>query len=112
MSSDVIDVSENADENGLVASIMVHPGEGYFLLIDNFYKNTTAFQLEWFGTASRYLNCEPQLPCSIVANAGGPYFVCEENEIQLSGSAYGVATTTTYQWLPGNLNMPLPTSLN
>lgn len=59
------DNSESPAGNGFVSTLTVNPGEGYYLLIDNFSNNSTGFSLTWTGTAAPFLNC---INCD--ANAG------------------------------------------
>lgn len=77
------DASENAQGDGFVTSLAVQPGEGFFLLIDNFSATATGFVLEWGGTAAPYLNCKAELPCGLFAETGQVAFVCEEEEFRL-----------------------------
>lgn len=51
------DNSESPSGNGFVAMLTVQPGEGYYLLIDNFSNNSTGFSLTWTGPAAPWLNC-------------------------------------------------------
>ncbi|MEM6697608.1 MAG: gliding motility-associated C-terminal domain-containing protein [Bacteroidota bacterium] len=80
---DTKDASENAQGDGFVTSLLVQPGEGFFLLIDNFSSTATGFVLEWGGTAAPYLNCKAQLPCGLFAETQQVAYVCEEEELLL-----------------------------
>ncbi len=51
------DFSESPGGNGFVATLTVNPGEGYYLLIDNFSNNSTGFSMTWTGSAAPFLNC-------------------------------------------------------
>lgn len=51
------DNSESPGGNGFVALLTVQPGEGYYLLIDNFSNNSTGFSLTWTDSAAPWLNC-------------------------------------------------------
>ena len=51
------DNSESPSGNGFVATLTVNPGEGYYLLIDNFSNNSTGFSMTWTGSAAPFLNC-------------------------------------------------------
>ncbi|MEO0777002.1 MAG: hypothetical protein AAF146_10580, partial [Bacteroidota bacterium] len=53
------DVSEPPSGDGFVAPLIVQPGEGYYLLIDNFLSSSTGFNLDWTGPAAPFLNCTP-----------------------------------------------------
>ena len=92
------DAGEDAMGDGMVAPLIVQPGEGFFLLVDNYFNNTTGFALRWGGAAAPFLNCEAEVPCGIFAEAGGPIFVCEETEIQLSGSIRGASGDVAFYW--------------
>ncbi|MEM6770471.1 MAG: hypothetical protein AAF597_07820, partial [Bacteroidota bacterium] len=51
------DNSESPAGNGFVRVLTVNPGEGYYLLIDNFSNNSTGFSLSWTGPAAPFLDC-------------------------------------------------------
>lgn len=52
------DTSEDPTGDGFVRTILVNPGEGYFLLVDNFGATGSGFSLDWTGDAAQYLNCD------------------------------------------------------
>ncbi len=93
-----MDGEEGAEGDGFVAPINVQPGEGYYLLVDNYGQDATAFRLDWTTTISDFLNCQAVVPCGIIADAGTSVVFCEEEEIQLQGSATGVSANAEYIW--------------
>ena len=56
---------------------VVQPGQGYYLLVDNFSNNATGFTLTWTGSAANNLECAAQPPCGLIAEAGDPVTECE-----------------------------------
>lgn len=92
------DAGEDAHGDGMVAPLIVQPGEGFFLLVDNYFNNTTGFALNWGGAAAPFLNCLAKTPCGVFADAGGPRFVCEETQIQLNGSVRGADAGFEIRW--------------
>ena len=92
------DAGEDAHGDGIVAPLIVQPGEGFFLLVDNYYNNTTGFALNWGGAAAPFLNCLAETPCGVFADAGGPHFVCEETQLRLNGSVQGANERFDIHW--------------
>lgn len=92
------DASEDATGDGFLAPVLVQPGEGYFLLVDNYFDNTKAFTLEWGGSAAPYLNCEAETPCEVFADAGDPIVFCEDRELTLTGSTSSQPSGVEYLW--------------
>ena len=92
------DAGEDAHGDGMVAPLIVQPGEGFFLLVDNYFNNTTGFALKWGGAAAPFLNCLAEPPCGVFADAGGPQFVCGETQVQLNGSVRGTNGTFEIHW--------------
>ena len=64
------DQSEGAGGDGFVSEITVQPGQGYYLLVDNFSNNGSGFDLSWTGDAADELNCGADPPCGLIADAG------------------------------------------
>lgn len=60
-----VDFSEGTGGDGYVAPIIVNPGEGYFLLIDNYGDDGVGFQMEWAGNGADFLDCNATPPCAI-----------------------------------------------
>ncbi len=85
--------------DGFVSTLIVQPGQGFYLLIDNWQGTNNGFQLKWSGTAAPYLNCAATPPCSLGARAGADFAACEgDDNVQMSGSAYGGHGNETYSW--------------
>ncbi|MDA9774431.1 gliding motility-associated C-terminal domain-containing protein [Saprospiraceae bacterium] len=59
------DTSEGSDGDGYVSPILVSPGDGFFLLIDNYSNDGVGFALEWEGNGADYLDCDATPPCAI-----------------------------------------------
>ena len=92
------DVSEGANGDGFVAPLVVQPGQGYYLLIDNWLTSSSGFTLTWGGSAAAYLDCEANPVCEIEADAGPGQSACSGSTLQLTGSASGATGTITYAW--------------
>ncbi|MBK9983411.1 MAG: gliding motility-associated C-terminal domain-containing protein [Saprospiraceae bacterium] len=85
--------------DGFVSTLVVQPGQGFYLLIDNWQGTNNGFQLKWSDTAAPYLNCAATPPCSLGARAGADFAACEgDDNVQLDGSAYGGHGNVTYSW--------------
>lgn len=92
------DASESADGDGFVAPLIVQPGEGFFLMVDNASSNETGFDLEWGGEAAAFLNCTTSLPCEFSVDAGNTQLVCEETTVTLNPQTIGNIEGIKYQW--------------
>ena len=64
------DNSEGAGGDGYVAPITVQPGQGFYLLVDNWLGSSNGFDLSWGGSAAPFLNCNADPTCELEANAG------------------------------------------
>lgn len=99
------DTSEGAmDEDGFVAPMMVQPGQGFFMVLDNWYGSSTGFQLTWGGSAAPYLNCLAQPQCSgFTVDAGQDIFICETtSSVELNAATTGFGNGTVYAWSSSN----------
>ncbi|KAA3638289.1 MAG: hypothetical protein DWQ02_05325, partial [Bacteroidetes bacterium] len=67
------DTSEPASGDGYVAPLVVQPGQGFYLLMDNYNNSSQGFNMTWGGSAAPYLNC---LDCELELFPGGPVEVC------------------------------------
>ena len=109
------DFSEGAGGNGFVAPLTVNPGEGYYLVVDNFSGNGAAFNLDFSGSAAPFLDCNAT-PCALSLNYTPSYSVCGGNPpLLLSGSITGNSGTETIIWSEpsgGTVYMNNPTSPN
>ena len=89
--------------DGFVMTLVVQPGQGFYLMIDNWQGTNNGFILEWTDTAADYLNCEAQPPCALSAIAGEDISACEgEESISLNGGSSGNHGAETYSWSGSN----------
>lgn len=93
-----MDASESSSGDGFVVPLIVQPGEGYHLLVDNESGTATGFNLQWGGSAADFLNCPANLPCNLAIDAGNPILVCGETEVTLRPQAKGNTQGIKYQW--------------
>jgi gliding motility-associated-like protein len=85
--------------DGFVMTLPVEPGQGYYLMIDNWLGTTNGFEMTWTESAAPYLNCDAQPPCALEAIAGPDINACEGDEdIPLNGSSNGNHGNETYSW--------------
>jgi len=97
------DQTEGAGGDGFVSEIIVQPGEGYFLLVDNFANNGTGFDLSWTGEAADDLECNADPPCALVADAGAGVTGCSGGTgFSLNGTAIGNSGNEIYSWVGTN----------
>jgi len=100
------DASEGAmNVDGFVLPIVVQPGEGFYLLLDNWYGSSTGFQLTWGGSAAPFLNCLADPDCSAIRiEAGDDLSFCDvpATPTILQGSASGQSAAATYAWSAPN----------
>ena len=68
------DFSEGAAGDGFVAAMTVNPGEGYYLIIDNWLGSSTGFNLNWTNSAAPYLDCN--VGCDLEVMASPPTLAC------------------------------------
>ena len=95
------DVTEGPGSgDGFVMSLQVQPGQGFFLMIDNWQGTNNGFVLSWTGSAAEHLNCDAEVPCDIVADAGPDIVTCgvDQSLILLSGSATNTNGNESYSW--------------
>ena len=99
------DFSEGAGGDGFVAPISVGPGQGFYLLIDNFSGNGQSFTLTWGGDAADNLNCNP---CSLDIISYTPSWqVCPGGPgITFDIVLDGTSPSTTYEWSSPDGGMP------
>ncbi|HEY3384960.1 MAG TPA: hypothetical protein VGK46_00530, partial [Saprospiraceae bacterium] len=85
--------------DGFVSTLIVQPGQGFYLMIDNWLGTMDGFVLSWTGTAADYLNCDAEPPCALSALAGEDIDACIGDEnIVLMGGAHGAHGMETYAW--------------
>jgi len=95
------DSSEGAvDEDGFVLPIVVNPGEGFYLLLDNFLGNSTGFQLDWGGSAAPFLNCLADPNCSeLRVETGDDLVFCGDPlPVTMDGFVSGQSAAATFSW--------------
>lgn len=88
--------------DGFVMTLVVQPGQGFYLLIDNWLGTSNGFVLEWTDTAAEYLNCAAQPPCALEAAAGADISACEGDIVGLNGGSTGGHGNVTYSWTGTN----------
>ena len=79
-----IDTSEDPNGDGFVAPLTVNPGDGFFLLVDNWLGSSTGFNMNWTGTGAPYLDC-----CALNVMAGNDQEFCQQSSpliIPLNGT--------------------------
>lgn len=97
------DTSEGAAGDGFLAPLTVQPGQGYFLLVDNWLDSSNGFNLSWGGPAASYLNCNANPDCTIEVNAGSDIQTCvNPDPIQLNGAADNTEGQVVYTWVAEN----------
>ena len=86
--------------DGFVMTLQVQPGQGFFLVIDNWQGTNNGFVLTWTGTAAPFLDCDAEVPCSIIADAGEDMTICggDPGPFQLDGSSTNNNGNETYRW--------------
>lgn len=86
--------------DGFVMTLVVQPGQGFYLMIDNWQGTDNGFVLTWTDTAADYLNCNAAPPCALEARAGLDIEICEgdDSAIPLNGESSGNNGNETYSW--------------
>ena len=92
------DESEGAEGDKFLEALVVNPGDGFFLMVDNWSASASGFNLRWTGSALASLDCSADPPCSIVVDAGPSIETCKGNTINLSGSGEPPISIIFYQW--------------
>lgn len=91
-----------ADSDGFLAPMVVQPGEGYYMLLDNFRGDATGFNLTWGGSAAPYLNCLANPLCKgKSADAGADLQFCQSpapTPVTLNASAKNATSRVKYEW--------------
>jgi hypothetical protein len=104
------DTSEPASGDGYVAPMVVQPGEGYYLLLDNFNSSSLGFNMTWAGSAAPFLNC---IDCELELFPGGPIEVCGgEQPFTMPISISGNMGTEVYSWTATNGGLNFLSSSN
>lgn len=85
--------------DGFVSTLVVQPGQGFYLLIDNWLGTNNGFELTWTDSAADWLNCDADPPCALEADAGGDMTACEgDPPFTLDGGSSGNDGNETYNW--------------
>ncbi len=96
------DTSEPPSGDGFVAPMVVQPGQGFYLLIDNFLSTSSGFSMTWGGSAAPFLDCTPPM-CNVNLTATQTYNFCEgAAPFQLTANATGVTNAAFYEWTSSN----------
>jgi len=100
MGMGTMDVTEGPGTgDGFVMTLVVQPGQGFYLLIDNWQGTNNGFVMKWTDTAAPWLNCDATPPCALSARAGADFSACEGAEnIPLNGESSGNHGNETYSW--------------
>jgi len=89
-------------EDGFVSDIVVQPGEGYYLLLNNWDMTASEFRISWGGSAAPWLNCRATPGCDpITVSAGRDTALCHQmmaQEYQLAGDTSGVEGGESLYW--------------
>lgn len=97
------DVSEGPFGNGYLAPLVVDPGQGFYMFINEFFDDAAlseGFHISFGGSAAPYLDCGANPNCEeMVADAGRDSTVCSGDiPFQLIGSATFATGYETYTW--------------
>lgn len=94
------DTSEGAqNEDGFVAPMTVQPGEGYYMVLDNWYGSSDGFTLTWGGSAADYLNCLANPACNdLSVNAGVDLSLCAGDSLDLNATLSNASGAATVVW--------------
>lgn len=100
MGMNAMDTSEGPGTgDGFVMTLTVQPGQGFYLMIDNWLGTMDGFMLSWTGTAAPYLNCAADPPCFLEALAGSNIDACEGDQgVLLDGGNLGGQGDEIYEW--------------
>lgn len=85
--------------------LVVQPGEGFYLLVDNFDVNSTGFNIDWGGSAAQYLNCDATPQCELDADAGENIEICEGEEFTITVDIEGNLGNETITWFANPPNI-------
>lgn len=96
------DTSEMArGTDGFLKPMTVQPGEGYYLMLDNFKGDATGFTLSWGGSAAPFLNCLANPLCrNKTVDAGNDIELCQNpTPIRLNASVKNATRQVKYEWI-------------
>lgn len=92
------DTSEGAGGDAWVAPLTVQPGEGYFLLVDNFSQSAQGFTLTWSNSGAPFLDCDATPVCEMVVDVVGPTQVCPGSSFFLTSIVTNETGFVSYFW--------------
>ncbi len=93
------DVSEGAGGDGFVSSLTVQPGQGFFLLVDNFSSSSIGFNLNFGGSAAPFLDCTANPTCELSVTLPSDITVCAGSApVLLNSIVTGNVGATNYSW--------------
>ena len=94
------DNTEDAYSDGFIAPMVVQPGEGFYMILDNFRGTSVGFELTWGGSAAPFLNCLANPACNnIKVDAGTNMEFCQGGaSFLLNASATQVSNNAQYSW--------------
>ena len=94
-----IDFTEGANGDGFLAPLTVQPGQGYYILINNWRNAPVEFELEWSGNASSFLNCNADPTCPISINLPNDIITCvNPDPIEVNTIIENTEGNVVYQW--------------
>ena len=109
------DTSEDSGGDGYVEALVVQPGEGYFLVVDNFNSSSQGFVMSWGESAAPFLNCNATPGCALEIVTNGPFQICPgAGVIGLTAVVTGNIGPVSYDWVAsdGGAYLDDPTSPN
>lgn len=102
-----LDASEDAQGDGWLEPMTVQPGDGFYLLLDNFLGNSNGFQFTWSGSAKPFLNCFSNPNCDIAITAPNDTTICSQATDLVLNTSITAAGSPVYTWSSpsGHLNL-------
>ena len=97
LSASSTDTSEGAGGDAFVSEITVNPGDGFYLLIDNFSTSSSGFDLSWSGSGTDFLACDPD--CELMVSLDPSMDVCEAAVFTINSTVTGATGSETYDWV-------------
>jgi gliding motility-associated-like protein len=87
------DVSEGPFGNGFLAPLVVQPGQGFYIYINEFFDedNSSGFHISFGGSAAAYFDCDGNPNCDLVTVDIGP-----DQTFCNQGTPYQLITSTTF----------------
>lgn len=97
------DDSEGAGGDAVVNAITVQPGQGFYLVVDNFSDNSSGFSMSWGEDAAPFLNCDAVPGCEIEVSVNGPFQLCPAGgTLNLTSIVTGTMGVANYSWVDSN----------